>query len=916
MGIMKEYAFDSTLNILYRKQRQLDSLFAPKNVAVIGATERENSVGRTILWNLMRSPFGGTIYPINPKRNNVLGIPAYKSIGDIPEKIDLAVIVTPAQAVPLIIEECVKAQVPSAIIISAGFKELGAPGIELEHQIMKHAKKGKMRIIGPNCLGVMNPMTGLNATFAADMALKGNIAFISQSGALCTAVLDWSLREKVGFSSFLSIGTMMDVDWGDLITYLGSDPNTHSILIYMESVGDTRSFLSAAREVALAKPIILIKAGVTEESAKAAVSHTGSLAGSNEVLNAALRRVGVLRVEMISDLFNMAEILSKQPRPKGPHLSVITNAGGPGVIATDALIQSGGKLTTFDPKVIETLSGFLPKEWSHNNPIDILGDASPELYAKALDVAINDAATDGVLVILTPQYMTNPTLTAEKLKPYGRSKDKPILASWMGGTNVAQGTRLLTDNNIPCYEFPDAACKTFGYMWSHSDNLKALYQTPTLYEEENERIKVAQGGKMIREIFLKARGEKRVLLSEYEAKKVLEACGIPIVPTEIAKNAEEAVKLAEKMGFPVVLKLFSETITHKTDVGGVKLHLNNKEAVYTAYGEIYALVKKLAKESDFQGVTVQPMVNLSNGYELILGSSVDPEFGPVLLFGMGGQLVEVFKDSSLALPPLNSTLAKRMMERTKIYHALKGVRGRKSVDLALLEKVLVRFSNLIAEYPEIEECDINPIWASPEQIIALDARIVLHDAAKIGKLPQLAIRPYPVQYVQEWALKDKTPVVIRPVRPEDEPFMIDFFKELSERTLFQRYLKEMKYDQLIAKERLIRICFTDYDREIALVFEYKHKDGKKEILAIGRLSKIPLTEEATFAILVKDKWQKKGIGFRLLQLLIQVAKDEKVQHIVASMFPENKEMQKICEKLGFKLSVEEETKRIFADLAL
>ncbi len=913
---MKEYAFDSSLNILYRKQKQLDSLFAPKSVAVIGATERENSVGRTILWNLMRSPFGGTIYPINPKRSNVLGIPAYKSIKDLPEKIDVAVIVTPAQTVPEIVKECTDVGVSSAIIISAGFKEMGASGAALEKEIMQHAKRGKMRIIGPNCLGVMNPITGFNATFAADMALKGNIAFISQSGALCTAVLDWSLREKVGFSSFLSIGTMMDVDWGDLITYLGSDPNTHSILIYMESVGNTRSFLSAAREVALSKPIILIKAGVTEESAKAAASHTGSLAGSNEVFNAALRRIGVLRVEMISDLFNMAEILSKQPRPKGPHLSIITNAGGPGVIATDALIQSGGKLTTFDSKVIEKFSSFLPTEWSHNNPIDILGDASAELYAKALEVAINDSATDGVLVILTPQYMTNPTLTAEKLKPYAHFKDKPILTSWMGGANVAQGSRLLADFNIPCYEFPDEACKTFGYMWSHSDNLKALYQTPTLYEEENERIKRGREKRAIKEIFANARKEKRTLLSEYEAKKVLEASGLPIVATEIALSDKEAVSIAEKMGFPVVLKLFSESITHKSDVGGVKLNLNNKEAVQEAYLEIYESVKKAVGEKHFQGVTVQPMVSLSNGYELILGSSVDPEFGPVLLFGTGGQLVEVFKDNSLALPPLNSTLAKRMMERTKIYQALQGVRGRKSIDLAMLEKVLVRFSNLIAEYPEIKECDINPLLVAPGQIVALDARIVLYEETKLENLPRLAIRPYPAQYVQEWMLKDKTPVIIRPIRPEDEPLMIDFFKELSERTLFQRYLKEMKYDQLIAKERLIRICFTDYDREIALVFEHTHSDGKKEILAVGRLGKMPLTNEATFAVLVKDKWHRKGIGFRLLQLLIEVAKDEKVKHIVASMFPENKEMLKICEKLGFKLSVEEETKRIFADLAL
>jgi acetyltransferase len=911
---MKEYAYDSSLNILYRKQRQLDSIFAPKSVAVIGATERENSVGRTILWNLLRSPFGGRLYPVNPKRKEVLGLPAYPSVLDIPEKIDLAVIVTPAQTVPEVIAECVEGNIPSAIIISAGFRELGEPGILLENEIMKHAKRGKMRIIGPNCLGVMNPLTGLNATFAADMALKGNVAFISQSGALCTAVLDWSLKEKVGFSSFLSIGTMMDVNWGDLITYLGSDPNTHSILIYMESVGDPRSFLSAAREVALSKPIILIKAGITEESAKAATSHTGSMAGSNEVLNAALRRVGVLRVDTISDLFSMAEILSKQPRPKGPHLSIITNAGGPGVIATDALIQSGGKLATLTPQVIETFNRFLPKEWSHNNPIDILGDASPDLYAKALDVAIQDPSTDGILVILTPQYMTHPTKTAERLKPYAKSADKPILTSWMGGSSVAEGARLLIDYEIPCFEFPDVACKTFGYMWSHSDNLKALYQTPTLYEEENERLKEEKRQQEIQKIFDELRNEQRSLLTEYEAKKVLQAYGIPTAVTEIAKTQKEAVLWAEKMGFPVVLKLFSQTITHKSDVGGVKLNLNNQEAVERAYVEIFESVKKILGEIHFQGVTVQPMIPIDSGsYELILGSSVDPEFGPVLLFGTGGQLVEVFKDSALSLPPLNSTLAKRMMERTKIYEALKGVRGRKAVALAELERVLVRFSNLISEHPEIKECDINPLLVNPHQIIALDARILLHEGTHRSTL---AIRPYPIQYVQEWKLKDQTPVIIRPIRPEDEPLMIDFFKDLSKRTVFQRFLQEMNYDQLVAKERLIRLCFTDYDREIALVFEHKSKEGKKEILALGRLTKLALSDEASFALLVKDSWQRKGIGFRLLQLLIEIAKNEGVKKIIASMCPENEEMRKICEKMGFALSFDEETKRIFADLSL
>lgn len=900
--------FDPSLNILQRQQKSLDAIFYPKSVAVIGASEKQGSVGRTLLWNLLRSPFGGTVYPVNPKRDNVLGIKAFKSVSAIDDQIDLVVIATPAKFIPGIIEECVEQKVKAAIVISAGFKEVGEAGALLEEQVLSIAKKGNIRLIGPNCLGVMNPITGMNATFAADCALGGNIAFISQSGALCTAVLDWSLEANVGFSSFVSIGSMADIGFGDLIHYFGDDENTKSILIYMESIGDPRAFLSAARQVAFTKPIILIKAGRTEESALAAASHTGSLAGSDEVLNAALRRVGVLRVDTISDLFSMAEILSKQPYPKGPNLSIITNAGGPGVIATDALIENGGKLTEISGETLKELNKILPPQWSHNNPIDILGDASSELYAKSVEVVAKDIHTDGVLVILTPQDMTDPISTAEKLIPYAQMEGKPIFASWMGGKYVKKGAELLNHAKIPTFAYPDVACKVFAYMWRYSYNLKGIYETPDLLDDMADEKQILKRKEIIDKIIKKAREEGRVLLDEYESKRLLVAYDIPTVPTVVALSEKEAVREAEKLGFPIVLKLYSRTITHKTDVGGVKLNLNNSEAVQKAYQDILNSVTKLEGKEHFQGVTVQPMVKLE-GLEIILGSSVDEQFGPVLLFGAGGALVEVFKDSALGLPPLNSTLATRMMEQTKVYEALKGVRGKGPIDFEALQKIVVSFSNLISEHLEIKEFDINPLIASEEKIIALDARVVLHE--KDAAFPKLAIRPYPNQYVQSWVLKDKMAVLIRPIRPEDELKMIQFHKELSENTVRQRFLKMVHYEDRVAHDRLSHICFNDYDQEICLVVEHK-----KKIIAATRLTKISGTKQGTFSIIIQDQWQSKGIGNRLMELLLEIAKKEGIDELLAEMLSENNAMRALLEKFGFTFTEFEEKNIVLAKIDL
>jgi len=639
--------FDPSHDVYQYTTNPLKSIFAPKNVAVIGATEKEGSVGRTILWNLISSPFGGAVFPINPKRSSLLGIKAYPSIKDVPDEVDLAVIVTPSTSIPGIIAECAEAGVKGAIVISAGFKEIGPAGIELERQLLENARKGSMRIVGPNCLGVMNPMSGLNATFAAGMARKGHVAFISQSGALCTAVLDWSFKENVGFSAFVSVGSMLDVGWGDLIYYLGDDPHTDSIVIYMESIGDARSFLSAAREVALSKPIIVIKPGRTEGAARAAASHTGSLTGSDEVLDAAFRRAGVLRVNSISEIFSMSEVLGRQPRPKGPRLTILTNAGGPGVLATDTLLTTGGELAEISTETMEKLNEFLPSSWSHNNPIDIIGDADPQRYAKSLEVAAQDPNSDGLLVILTPQAMTDPTATAEALKAYAKSYDKPILASWSGGKEVAAGEAILNKAGIPTFEYPDDAAQAFTYMWQSTYNLKTLYETPSMPDDDG----TGPDREKAKSIIDHVRETGRELLTEAESKQLLAAYGIPTTPTLIATTAKEAGEMAASLGFPVVIKLHSETVTHKTDVGGVKLNLKDPAGVEAAFEAIKKSVTELAGAQHFLGVTVQPMIK-AEGYELIIGSSIDPQFGPVLLFGTGGQLVEVFKDRAWLSRPL------------------------------------------------------------------------------------------------------------------------------------------------------------------------------------------------------------------------------------------------------------------------
>jgi acetyltransferase len=879
---------------------------------VIGATNRAGTVGRSVFSNLLEGKLALKLYAVNPGQDEVLGIKTHKRIADIAEAVDLAVVVTPAQTVPSIIGECVDAGVHAAVVISAGFREQGAAGAQLEREIQKHLLRGSLRLLGPNCMGFMNPTVGLNATFAKAMPSKGSVAFLSQSGALQTAILDWSQREHVGFSAIVSTGSMLDIGWGDLIYHFGEDPHTKSILLYMESVGDARSFLSAAREIALSKPIIVIKAGRSEAASRAAASHTGALTGSDDVLEAAFRRCGVLRVQNIADLFYMAEVLSKQPRPRGPRLSIVTNAGGPGVLATDALMASGGQLTVLSQETIHELDSFLSAHWSHSNPVDVLADANAERLVRAVEIVSKDPSSDGLLAVIAPQGLADPTQTAAQMSKLAHSTSKPLLASWMGGEGVAEGTSILNEAGIPTFSYPDTAARAFTYMWRYTYNLRGLYETPVLVGSEIS----AEARRQVAEAVQRVRSSGRTMLNEFEAKQLLAHYGIPVVETRTAENEGQAVSIASEIGFPVVLKLLSNTIAHKTDVDGVRLRLATAGEVGEAFRAIKSSVAEKAGPQHFLGVTVQPMVR-RDGYELILGSTLDAQMGPVILFGSGGVMVEVYRDHALALPPLNTTLAQRLMEQTRIFAALQGVRGRRPVNVVALEQLLVRFSQLVMEQPWIKEIDINPLLATPEHLLALDARVVVHDSSvPTAELPHAAIRPYPSQYVWDWQLKDGTPVTIRPIRPEDEPLMVQFHRTLSERSVYLRYFCSLSLSTRVEHERLVRICFASYDRGFALVADRKNpQTGEGEILGVGRFSALNRSE-AEAAVIVSDQWQGRGLGTELLAGVARVAREEKFKRLCGEILRDNLPTQAIFKKVGFRLRATDDPSSVSASLQL
>lgn len=687
------------------------NLLEPSCVAIIGASEKEGSIGRIVVSNMLKAGFEGTILPINPKQGAILGLKAYGSILDVEEKIDLAVVVTPAKTVPDIIEACGQKRIPVVVVISAGFKEVSEEGKELENRVVATAKKHNIRLLGPNCLGCMNTKIGLNATFAATHGLKGHIAFLSQSGALCTAFLDWSLEKRLGFSVFVSLGSMSDLDFGDFLEYLDQDENTKAIFMYMETIGDAKKFAKAATKTAISKPIFVIKAGRTEASAKAAASHTGSLSGNDDVFSFAMEQIGIKRLETIEEFFHLALLVGKQNFSSGKRLAIITNAGGPGVLAVDALLKHGAELAQLSRSTLEILDKKLPDAWSHGNPVDVLGDASAQRYIDAADALQRDVSCDALLVILTPQDMTDSKAIAKAMVEI--KSNKPILASWMGSDHVSEGKKLLHKEGIPCFDFPDDAASAFSILSSHIEKMKKLKKDPLMsfkMLELETSFQTEEGGSKI--------------LSETESKEWLEKAGIPVVKNYLAKTKKEAGDLAEKIGFPVVVKLHSSSITHKADVGGVALNLKDRDSVVETFEKMQHSLQKLGLTEAFEGVAVQKMISLK-GVEVIVGAKKDPQWGMVVLFGGGGQFVEIYKDRSLALAPLNFMAAKELLQQTKVFSILKGSRGQEAVNIEALCELLVKFSLAVVKDPAIGEIDINPLLITKEQCIALDARILL-----------------------------------------------------------------------------------------------------------------------------------------------------------------------------------------------
>jgi acetyltransferase len=876
--------------------RNLDKIFKPQRIAVIGASDERPKVGWTVLRNLIGAGFGGVVYPINPRREAVQGIQAHPQVGVLPKPVDLAIICTPAPTVPGLIRECGDAGIAGIVILSAGFRETGAEGKALEEQLRQEwSQFDGMRIIGPNCLGIIAPHVRLNASFAADAPPAGHIGLVSQSGALCTSLLDWAVKQNVGFSYFVSIGNMLDVSFGDLIDYFGEDPSTKSAIMYIETVSEARSFMSAARAFSRTKPLVAYKAGRFAESAHAAASHTGAMAGEDAVCDAAFRRAGIERVYEMGDMFDCAELLARQKPPRGARLAIITNAGGPGVMATDTLISRSGRLARLNESTILRLSEFLPASWSHGNPVDVLGDATPDRFARTVQVVLLDDQVDAVLLILTPQAMTDPTATAAKVAEAAVRATKPLLASWIGGRRIQEGDQILTAAGIPTYPTPEGAVNAFMHLVSYARNLEFLYETP-------RDIPVAMSLDLagLRRKYAGLWRSSAEILSESESKALLEAYGIPVTKTYPAQSADEAARIADEIGYPVVLKVLSPQITHKTDVGGVALNIRAEEGVRVAFAELVKSAAEKMPGADIVGVTVQKMVHLTDGIELIAGMKKDPTFGAVLMVGAGGITAELYRDRALGLPPLNERLARRMLESLLSWALLKGYRGKPPMNVDRLVEALIRLSYLVADNPEIGELDVNPLFVTPESVIALDARVVIDGAIagrKVRPYSHLAIRPYPEEFVRRDTLADGRPVTLRPIRPEDEPLWFDLIANCSPESLHARfrYLFKQPTHNMAA-----RYCFLDYDRELAIMAEIE-LDGKRRFIGVGRMVADPNHDSAEFALLVADAWQNCGLGLKLTDHCLDIARAWGIRRIIAETAIDNPRMISIFEQRGFRI---------------
>jgi len=870
----------------------LDKIFKPESVAIIGASEKQGSIGYSLVKNILGAGYQGKVFPVNPRHKFIKGLKAYSSVSKIKQPVDLAVMATPIAKGPKIIKECVKEGVGGVIIISAGGKEIGLKGKKLEEKIKEEAAKGDLRIIGPNCMGMISAESKLNASFASLMPLPGKLAFISQSGAICFSILDLSLKRGIGFRYFVSIGSMLDVDFGDLINYLGDDPQVSSIVLYIESLTNIRKFMSAARAVSRVKPIVVLKAGKSQAGARAASSHTGALAGEDAVYDAAFKRAGIVRVDTIEELFDCAELMAKQPIPSGSGLAIMTNGGGPGVMAADALAAHGLEPVTLAPETMKKLDDFLPPFWSKGNPIDILGDASPERWRRAIEVCLSAREIKALVMIFVPQALSNASTVARKIAELLHDRSSPsIFAVWMGGVNVEQGLQILNNAGIPTYETPERAISAFTYMYSYARNLEALQEIPPKLEHSLEFDR--PGAKAIVGRALK---EGNALLTEVESKALLKAYGIPVNRTEVTNSSEKAVRLAQEIGFPVAMKIHSRDIVHKTDAHGVRLNLRSEEDVKEAFAKIMADARAYNPEAELTGVSIQSMLKRPD-YELILGSKKDADFGPVILFGMGGIMTEILKDQAIALPPLNRLLTRRLIESTRVYQMLKGYRNRPPARLELLEEILIRLSQLVTDFPEIMELDINPMILAEDQACAVDARVII-EPTQIQSPYHLVISPYPNQYEIFTTTKGGLELFIRPIKPEDAPMLVDGFHTLSRKSIYYRFFSPLKS---LSRKMLAYFTQIDYDLDMALVALDKTQPEEK-ILGVARLMTKPGGARPEFAVAVGDPWQGKGIGASLMEHLIAIAKERGIESIWGNVLFENTHMIALGRKLDFAVS--------------
>jgi acetyltransferase len=868
----------------------LQRFFNPKSVAIIGASEKQGSVGYSLMRNFVESDFKGNIFPVNPNHRQVMGMACAADVAALDSGVDLAVIATPLGGTPQIVEACGKQGLAGVVILSSGGREIGAKGQQIEAQILAKAKEHGIRIVGPNCLGIMNTAIALNASFAHLSPRPGSIAFLSQSGAVCTSVLDIANRENVGFSHFVSLGSMVDVDFADMIDYLGSLNSVKSIVMYVENITHIRNFMSAARSVSRLKPIIALKSGRSAAGARAAASHTGAMAGSDAVYDAAFQRAGVLRVTEFEELFDCSEFLAKQPRPTGPGLAIITNAGGPGVMAADALAAHGMEPAHLSLETLEKLDRILPGNWSKGNPIDILGDTDAALYRETVKICAQAPETDGLLLICSPAGTMDTLGLAQALVPELKTIRCPVFTAWIGGDNVHQARQVFNQAGIVTYDSAEQAVRAFKNLYHYGQNIERLHEIP-VRKDVRLVIDKTKATKIVRDA-LEAGNQS---LLEPQAKELLAAYGIPVNNTQIADSLETALAISKELGYPSVLKICSPQISHKSDCSGVALNLETPDAVKTAHGRIMEAARAFAPDADIKGVTVQAM-RKNPDYELIIGAKKDVNFGPVIVFGMGGTMTEVFEDIAMGLPPLNHSLARQMIQQTKISRVLNGFRHMAPVNETQLEEILIRTGRLVTDFPEITDLDINPLMVKEGTIVAVDARVHISPCKETSPR-HLIISSYPWEYESKGRTVNGQDFFVRPIRPSDAQMMIDHFNSLSKRSVYMRFFSPLKQ---LSRQMLVRLTQIDYDREIALV-ALMGEGRDEKIIGVSRIIGYFDGSQAEFALAISDEWQGQGIGAALLTQCLAAARNQGMKQIMGFVLSENTQMLKLGKKLGFKI---------------